>query len=407
MKKKLLLSLIFAVSCLTFGQRKALDSIFNTFSGKENITTINISKSMFSLVDGATNDKNLAKIKPLLKDVKNIKIIIITNDSNSVSELEKSIKKINYENLMSLDSQDGKVDFFAQKTNDEYLQDVLLRAGQKDQSVILLLDGKIKVEDISSLIEQATTKQNSSANSNTVVEKNDSKTKNNSGEEIRNVSAFNKISVSSGIGVTYTQDKNQLVKIETDPDKLEYIATKVENGTLKIYIDSPIKNLRFKKIAVYVSSPHLEKLSMESGAAVKIEKLDEKNFTLDAGSGAAFNGNLNIKEKTILDVSSGAAVSINLETNSLMVDASSGMAATLKGKANTVTFDISSGAVCNAINLEAKNATADVSSGAILKVHATENLAVDASSGASIHYKGNPKLKLANEPKFYSLKKVD
>jgi hypothetical protein len=198
----------------------------------------------------------------------------------------------------------------------------------------------------------------------------------------RQLTGFHGISVSSGIDLFLTQKNVEEVFVEADPDDLDKIITKVEDGILKIYIRENKSfwgndwNNRSKK--VYVSFKVLDKLHASAGSDVSNESV----LKLD---------------KLDVDVSSGSDVKLELEANELKVGTSSGSDITLKGKADYLHADASSGSDLDAGNLEAKKCRANVSSGSDIRVNVTEDLEAHASSGGDITYSGNPKVKNINE----------
>ena len=72
--------------------------------------------------------------------------------------------------------------------------------------------------------------------------------------------------------------------------------------------------------------------------------------------------------------------------------ASSGADIRVSGRANLMYADASSGSDIKAQDLEVKVCHAHARSGADIKVLVTESLMADASSGADIHYSGDPRV---------------
>jgi len=199
----------------------------------------------------------------------------------------------------------------------------------------------------------------------------------NDGRQVRQLSVFHGISVSSGIDLSLTQKNVEEVIVEANSEDLDKIITKVEDGILKIYIkDKSWLGLNWNKERrkVYVSFKTLDKLVVSAGSDVnsasvlKLDKLD-------------------------LDVSSGSDVKLELDANHLRVNSSSGSDVSLNGKVEVAEITASSGSDITAGDLETKKCSANVSSGSDISIKVTEELKADASSGGDINYSGNPKVK--------------
>jgi hypothetical protein len=192
----------------------------------------------------------------------------------------------------------------------------------------------------------------------------------------RTVADFSGISTSSGIETEITQGTENSVFISANDDSyLDKIITEVENGTLKIYVDSKKmkwnkrdKNYKIKAIITYKS---INRISASSGSSLRIvNPLTTPSLTVDVSSGAGLSGEINVTE--------------------LAVDQSSGAISKLKGSATNMKASLSSGAVFTGTDLLSEACRVTASSGAILKISVSKSLIASASSGAVISYRGNP-----------------
>ena len=186
----------------------------------------------------------------------------------------------------------------------------------------------------------------------------------------RQVETFGSVSVSAGIEVILMQDSVLKVMVEADDNLQENIKTEVTNGMLKIYPRKPIRSCTAKK--VFVSIRTIQSLEASSGSEV-LSKLELKLPSLELSS------------------SSGARVNLALAVNMLNVESSSGADIRLSGSAENLDVDGSGGANVNASALQSKTCNAGASSGANLKVYASEKIVAKASSGGNIKVAGNPK----------------
>lgn len=198
--------------------------------------------------------------------------------------------------------------------------------------------------------------------------------------EIRKVNNFNAIKVSAGIDLYLTMGNSEQVKVVADGDIIDRIITKVENGTLRIYMKkSNLFNWGFNKTRkAYVTVKELEALHASSGSDVYSEN------TLKGES-------LEIK------ASSGSDVKLDVVYKNLSLDASSGSDAKLTGKAKTFKAEASSGSDITAGNLESAICKVQASSGSDATINVTDELYARVSSGADVRYYGNPSVKDIDE----------
>lgn len=403
MKKISILLVLFLLSTNIFGQSEKLNELFDHYQDTEGVTSIKIAKPMFKLLNNLKiDDAELGKIQPLLGKVNGLKMLILekprtsmdpdANDkkillqSNKIEkEISASLKNLKYEELVTVNSRDNKIKFMAQDITANVLDNLILNIMSEDSSVLMMLDGKISMEDVSSLMQES--QKVTSVNPVSTITSNNI----NVGSE-RNVSAFNGIEVSSGVEVEFSQNPTQSVVVKTESDKQQYVMTEVENGILKIFIrNKGVRSLNFKDLKVVVSNPKLSRLITKSGASFKaMTPINESTFAASSNSGSLVSGTFKVATNTALEIESGSSLKINLDTNSLALDASSGSSIKLSGKADSGVYSASSGSSIAASDFITKSAVVDASSGASVKINTTEKITASASSAASIQYKGNP-----------------
>ncbi|MCF6280443.1 MAG: DUF2807 domain-containing protein [Flavobacteriaceae bacterium] len=188
--------------------------------------------------------------------------------------------------------------------------------------------------------------------------------------EDRNISSdFTAIKVSQGIQVYLTQGNNVDLSVEADENIMDLLVTEVEGDVLKIYFD---KNVNRATKNVYLTAVDINNIKTSSGAHVK-------------GKG--------VIKTTSLTLNSSSGSGLNLEINADNVDCNTSSGANMKLSGTTQTFDgnASSGSHIKANNLKSEISKSDVSSGASIRVHASEKITASASSGGSIDFYGNPK----------------
>jgi len=403
MKKISILLVLFLLSTNIFGQSEKLNELFDHYQDTEGVTSIKIAKPMFKLLNSLKiDDEELGKIQPLLVKVNGLKMLILEKPSASENgdsgnqkmllqsgkiekEIAASLKNMKYEELVTVSSRDAKIKFMAQDITANVMDNLILNIMSEDSSVLMLLDGKISMDDISNLM--AETQNVTSVNPVSTITSNNT----NMGS-VRTVSEFNGIEVSSGVEVEFSQNPTRNVTVKTEADKQQYVMTEVENGVLKIFVrNKGVRNLNFNNLKVVVSNPKLSRLVTKSGASFRaVTPINETTLALSSNSGSLVSGTFKISTNTALEVESGSNVKINLDTKSIAIDASSGSSLKLSGTANSSVISASSGSSVSAGDFITKSAVVDASSGSSVKVNTTVSVTASASSAASVQYKGNP-----------------
>lgn len=403
MKKISILLVLFLLSTNIFGQSEKLNELFDHYQDTEGVTSIKIAKPMFKLLNSLKiDDEELGKIQPLLVKVNGLKMLILekpsaweNGDSGNQKmllqsgkiekEIAASLKNMKYEELVTVSSRDAKIKFMAQDITANVMDNLILNIMSEDSSVLMLLDGKISMDDISNLM--AETQNVTSVNPVSTITSNNT----NMGS-VRTVSEFNGIEVSSGVEVEFSQNPTRNVTVKTEADKQQYVMTEVENGVLKIFVrNKGVRNLNFNNLKVVVSNPKLSRLVTKSGASFRaVTPINGTTLALSSNSGSLVSGTFKISTNTALEVESGSNVKINLDTKSIAIDASSGSSLKLSGTASTSVISASSGSSVSAGEFVTKSAVVDASSGSSVKINTTESVTASASSAASVQYKGNP-----------------
>lgn len=392
-----------------YGQKDKFDQLFEKYQEVEGVTSIKIAKPMFGMLSSLNiDDSQLDQIKPLLSKINGLKILITENPEKSnttdgrrvqtnLSELSKDIssylKNLNYNEIMSVNSSGGKIKFLSAEAKNGILDDLLLSIdGGGGESIFVMLDGKLSMDDVSKIISSSETKKTivSTTRSSLTSEGNSSYLNG----EARNVGKFSGIQLSTGVNVVFKQEEPTSIKVIADSDKLQYIITKVENGILRIYIDNKgVRNLRFKNLSVNVSSPKMNSIDVSSGSNFTVvNSISEKDMRIDASSGANVTGDFKIAGATDISASSGANVRAGITTGNISIKSSSGSNMSLNGKADSGIIDISSGAVCKAEDLKLTYLETEATSGGNLSVSVSDKLKVRASSGGLVKYKGRPEI---------------
>ena len=193
--------------------------------------------------------------------------------------------------------------------------------------------------------------------------------------EIRNISGFDGIKVSSGIDVFIKQGDGENLKVEADKNLHDVIKTEVKNNTLYIYSDENIRKAKAKN--VYVLYKNLESIKVSSSGDIK---------------------SVNTLETDNLDISLSSAGDLNLDVQAreIYISISSSGDAKIRGDAEYLKASLSSAGDLDAYDLKVEKCRVNVSSAGNAKIYVTKELDATASSAGDVYYMGDPEIKNLN-----------
>jgi len=115
--------------------------------------------------------------------------------------------------------------------------------------------------------------------------------------EVRTVSNFHGIEVSSAINLYLSQGDQETVVVSANDVKWrEYIRTEVENGILKIWLDNRKWSRGNVKIKAYVSFTTLDKLGASGASDVFVDGvITGEDLFIDINGASDFKGAVNVK----------------------------------------------------------------------------------------------------------------
>ncbi|MEN0050683.1 MAG: head GIN domain-containing protein [Bacteroidota bacterium] len=211
--------------------------------------------------------------------------------------------------------------------------------------------------------------------------------------ETRSLGNFDEVRVSEGIKAKLKKGNKNEVKIEAENIDIDRVLTEIKGDQLKVHLEG--NNWRRNpEVRVYITFRELEGLHASSGAYVILQDdVESSSFDASSSSGANLKLEATVKAKDFyVDASSGAylyAEAINADA--LEAGASSGANIEIEGgSANELEADVSSSGKIDAYDLKCKQVDADASSGGGIKIHASEAIRGEASSGGWVYYKGSP-----------------
>ncbi len=188
---------------------------------------------------------------------------------------------------------------------------------------------------------------------------------------------FHSVSAEGGLDIVIEQNPEKAVIVEADDNIHPHIKTSVENGVLMISSDkNQFINVKSKRVTVKM--PMIKSLEASAGVTMTTSKMIN-------------TGKLNVSS------GSGSSMKIEVEADEIISETSSGSQNTLIGKALNLDISSSSGSENDAGRLLANDVRAQASSGSSITVSPLVSLEGDASSGASIGYRGSPKKIIKDE----------
>ncbi len=136
-----------------FGQKSAVDKVFDKYSGKEGYTTVYISSYMFNLLSSLdSDDPEYNEFKKATSGISSIKIL--TQDGgNSESfgkELIAMLPRSEYKEMMVVKDQEEEVLFLAREEGGKIIEFLLIVSGGGDDALIAI-QGDIDMKSISKI----------------------------------------------------------------------------------------------------------------------------------------------------------------------------------------------------------------------------------------------------------------
>jgi hypothetical protein len=195
-------------------------------------------------------------------------------------------------------------------------------------------------------------------------------------EETRDISGFTAVEVSTGIDVYLTQGDGFEVMVEADENLQDVILTELKGDRLVVRTDHVnIRSAKSKK--VHVTLPELSELKISSAGNC----VGQTPFQC---------------EDLRLSISSAGDLTLEVEADRIDLDISSSGDARISGSAAIFDASLSSAGDLNAFDLVAGVVDVSVSSAGDARVHATEEITMNASSAGNIYYRGDAKVVRSN-----------
>ena len=190
-------------------------------------------------------------------------------------------------------------------------------------------------------------------------------------KESRSVGNFTGIASSGSWDVMVAYGESNSIQVEGDENLLEYIETKVEDGSLHIRAKKSV-NLKSKhKITVYVSLTRLTNVSLSgSGDIIGEGKFENEGTTHFRLSGS---GNIKMSFNKVKDVETSISGSGNIR---------------LSGSTHSVSAHISGSGNADCSDLVCDDASASISGSGNVKVFANKSIDAKIAGSGNVYYKG-------------------
>lgn len=189
--------------------------------------------------------------------------------------------------------------------------------------------------------------------------------------ETREVSGFDGISLSGSGEVVIIQNGNESLTIETDDNVMEHIEARVENGELKIGVESGFSILSTTRLIFTVEVDDLKNVSISGSGDIESESIETDYL----GAKISGSGDVQISDLTAVEV----YISIS---GSGEVD--------LAGKATNQDVSISGSGKYRAGDMCSESVEVSISGSGNATVCATETLVTKISGSGSVDYYGSP-----------------
>jgi hypothetical protein len=230
--------------------------------------------------------------------------------------------------------------------------------------------------------------------------------------QVRNVSSFNKIRVSSAISLYLSQGNSQAVAVSSEDNKVtDRIITEVKNGVLKIYVESGVWNgwnWGNKHLKAYVTFTTLEMLDASGASNVQLtDPISVGNFELELSGASnmqgvikgsdlkfeitgASNGKINVTGTSLMLSQSGASnFKGDVSTSKASFDLSGASTTDVDGTAGDLVIDASGASNFKGGDLKAENCKIEATGASSASINVSKQIEATASGASSIHYWGD------------------
>lgn len=152
--KRLIYILLWTVIGLLPAQ--AQNTIFDQFSNEKNVTYVNISKTLLSMMPEGELNLEAMDLKSVINELDRIQILTCEEDANLATRIRKacaSFKKAPYEEMMQVKDEGETVTFYILPQAQKKIKELIMIVDDKDNNdfTIIQLTGNISISNLQSL----------------------------------------------------------------------------------------------------------------------------------------------------------------------------------------------------------------------------------------------------------------
>ncbi|HYV66467.1 MAG TPA: DUF2807 domain-containing protein [Myxococcales bacterium] len=187
--------------------------------------------------------------------------------------------------------------------------------------------------------------------------------------EDRDVPSFDSVHIASGIRAKVEIGARRPVHLEANPDVLQTIETRVEDGTLHVGFKPHSGLWNTGEVRVSIQTPELRAVAGSGGAVVRA------TFTRATESAISASGGSEIHVRGV-------------DAKDLAVEGSGGSRVDVSGRVDQLSLQLSGGSHFDARQFEAKDIHVQGSGGSIAEVRANGKVRGSLSGGSEMHVRG-------------------
>jgi opacity protein-like surface antigen len=171
-------------------------------------------------------------------------------------------------------------------------------------------------------------------------------------QQVHDFSDFSEIDVGGGFSVVVTPGDSYSVRFEGDAEDFDRIEIEQRGDELKIdHRRRWFTRSNSLDVTVYITAPSIDALDASRGVSLTVSGLDARYLNVDASTGSEVE---------------------------------------VSGSCTEMDLDASTGAEIDARDLICESVDADLSTGAVGRVHASQSVEADTSTGATLRVSGAP-----------------
>lgn len=205
--------------------------------------------------------------------------------------------------------------------------------------------------------------------------------------ETRELADFTEVDVGNSVTLDLTVGEATSLEITTDDNLLPHVITNVENGRLKISVDTSYST----KIGVKVKASTPDLKAMQAGGATTstVTGVKGEDFRLDL-SGASKNTLSGTADQFHLTVGGASTCHFQGTGKQMELHVSGASKCDASGETERLVVECSGSSTVKAAELVAQTVDATTQGASKASVHVLQELKANASGASTIHYSGSP-----------------